>query len=80
MLFKNVPILPEILPSKTLDTISRRGLSHLSCDRYAKATSIEIIFSGICDENSILKSFPLFGQAEKRRSPSDSVAPGKGLP
>jgi methylaspartate ammonia-lyase len=80
MFFKNVPILPEILPSKTLDTISRRGLSHLSCDRYAKATAMVVIFCGICDKYSILKSFPLFGQAKKRRSPSESVAPGKGLP
>lgn len=63
MIFKNVPIFPEILPSKTLDAISRRGLSYLSRDRYAKATAIEIIFSDICDEYSILKSFPLFAQA-----------------
>jgi hypothetical protein len=80
MFFKNVPILPEVFPSKTLDPISRRGLSHLSCDRYAKATAIVVIFSGICDQCSILKSFPLFGQAKKRRSPSESVVPGKGLP
>lgn len=80
MFFKNVPILPEILPSKTLDSISRRGLSHLSCDCYAKATVFEIIFRDICDKYSILESFPLFGQAKKRRSPSESVASGKGLP
>jgi hypothetical protein len=80
MFCKNVPIFPEILPSKTLDTISRRGLSHLFCDRNAKATAIVVIFRGICDKYSILKSFPLFGQPEKRRSPFESVAPGIGLP
>ncbi len=80
MFLKNMPILPEILPSKTLDTISRRGLSHLSCDRNAKTTAIDIIFKSIRDENSIMKSFPLLGQAEKRRSLSNSVASGKGLP
>ena len=80
MFLKNMPILPEILPSKSLDTIPRRGLSHLSCNRYAKATAIEIIFCGIRNENSIMKSFPLLGQAEKRRSLSNSVASGKGLP
>jgi hypothetical protein len=80
MFFKNVPIFPEILPSKTLDTISRRGLSYLSCDRYAKTTAIEIIFSNIRDKYSILKSFPLLCQAKKRRSPLKSVVSGKGLP
>ena len=80
MFLKLVPILPEVLPSKTLDTISRRSLSHLSCDRHAKATAVEIIFDGICDKHSILKSFPVLGQAEKRRSLSESVTLGKGLP
>jgi hypothetical protein len=66
MFAENVPILPKVLPSKTLDTISRYGLSHLSCDRYTEAAAIKIIFYGICNEESILKSFPLFGQTEKR--------------
>jgi hypothetical protein len=66
MFAKNVPILPKILPSKTLDSVPRCGLSHLSRYRYAKATAIEIIFRGVSNEKSILKSFPLFTQAEKR--------------
>jgi hypothetical protein len=66
MVSENVPIFPEILPSKTLDTISRRGLSHLSSDRHAEATAIKIILNGICDKHSILESSPVFGCIEKR--------------
>jgi hypothetical protein len=80
MFFKNVPILPKILPSKTLDSIPRRSLPHLSCDRYAKATTIEVVFYGICDKITIVKPFPVISQTQKRRSSLKSVALGKGLP
>lgn len=57
MLSKNVPVLPKILPSKTLDTVALCGRSHLTRNRDAKATAIFIIFEKI--NNKVLILIPL---------------------
>lgn len=57
VLSKNVPVLPKILPSKTLDAVALCGFSHLTRNRNAKATAIVIIFDEI--NNKVLIPIPL---------------------
>ena len=62
---KNVPVLPKILPSKTLDTVARYGLPNFPRNRYSKSTAAMFALGDICDEIPALDSFSAFGQSEK---------------
>ncbi len=53
-----LPILSKVLPSQTLDSVSRDGLADFSRNRYAQATAVKIVFTDIGDKMSILKPIP----------------------
>ena len=59
MLFENVPILPKIFPSKTLDAVTLDSLSHLARNRNAEATAVKIVYAAISYKMPVLKPLPL---------------------
>lgn len=60
MLMKNVPVLPEVLPSQTLDAVAFRGFSHLTRNRNSEATAAKIVFAKRCNEMPVLEPLPDF--------------------
>jgi hypothetical protein len=79
MLSKNLPVLPEILPSKTLDTVALYGLSNLARYRNAEATAVKLVSLHVCDKVPIFKPLPVFGKTNKIRSLKQPVALCKSL-
>jgi hypothetical protein len=79
MLSKNLPVLPEILPSKTLDTVALCGVSNLARYRNAEATAVKMVFVHICDKVPVFKPLPVFGKTNKIRSLKQPVAFCKSL-
>jgi len=65
MVSKNVPVLPKMLPSKTLDTVALNCLSNFSRNRYPKATALKIVFTDISDKMPILDPLSTIGQSQK---------------
>ena len=55
-----VPILPKVLPSKTLDTVALHSLSNFSRNRQSKATAIAFVFADISDKLPVLDPFASF--------------------
>ena len=59
VIFKNMPVLPKILPSKALDAVTRnRFFSDFSRNRQPKATTIKIVSAEINEKTPILDPFP----------------------
>jgi len=79
MLSKNLPVLPEILPSKTLDTVALCGLANLARYRNAEATAVKMVFVRICDKVPVFKPLPVIGKPNKIRSLKQPVALCKSL-
>jgi hypothetical protein len=57
MLSKNLPVLPKVLPSQTLDTVALCGLSNPARNRDAEATAAKIVLTTINNEMPVLKFF-----------------------
>jgi hypothetical protein len=51
----NLPFLPEVLPSKTLDTITRDSVAHFARNRYSEATAVKIVDTDGCDKKAVLE-------------------------
>lgn len=79
MLSKNLPVLPEILPSKTLDTVALCGISNLARYRNAEATVVKLVSVHICDKVLVFKPLPVSGKTNKIRSLKQPVALSKCL-
>ena len=67
----------KILPSQTLDSVSRCGFAHFACNRHAEATALKIVFTDICDEILVLDALAVLPQALIIISLKQSVAFGK---
>ncbi len=58
---KNLTVLPEILPSKTLDTVTLCGLSNPARYRDAEATAVKIVSADVSNKMPVFKPLPVFG-------------------
>ncbi|MEJ2155317.1 MAG: hypothetical protein P8X96_08260 [Desulfobacteraceae bacterium] len=65
ILSKNLPVLPEILPSKTLDTVALCSLSHLSRYRNAEATAVKIVSADIGNKMPVFKPLSDFRKTDE---------------
>jgi hypothetical protein len=79
MLSKNVPVKPEILPSKTLDTVALYSLSHFARYRDAEATAVKFVAADIRNKMPVFEPLPIFGKTDKIRSLKQPVAFGESL-
>jgi hypothetical protein len=79
MLSENLPVLPKILPSKTLDTVALYGLSNLARYRDAEATAVKMVSVHICNKVPIFEPLPVLGKTDKIGTLKQSVAFGKSL-
>ena len=77
MLSKNMPVLSEVLPSQTLDTVSLCGIPYPTRNRDAKATAAKIVFTTVCNKVTVLEPFSDLRQTDKVRSIEQPVAFGK---
>ncbi len=74
MLSKNMPVLPKILPSQTLDAVALCGLPHSTRNRDAKTTAAKIVFTTVSNEMPVLETFSDLRQTDKVRSMEQPVA------
>jgi len=72
-------LVPEILPSKTLDTVALCGFSHLARYRDAEATAVEIVSADVSNKMPVFKPLPVFGQTDEIGSLKQPVAFGESL-
>ena len=77
---ENLTVLPEILPSKTLDTVALCGLSHLTRYRNAEATAVEIVSADVSNKMPVFKPLSVFRKTDEIGSLKQPVAFGKCLP
>jgi hypothetical protein len=77
VIFKNMPVLPKILPSKALDSVTRDCLSNFSRNRQPKATALEIVPADINDKKPVLDPLPTFEQSLEIGSLEQSVVLGE---
>ena len=55
MIFKNIPVLPKIFPSKALDSIARCRFPYPSRHCDTKAAAVLMIFPGVSNKIFVLK-------------------------